>query len=210
MYRLSKMECCCQLNIQFSRCIFSGVSIVPDICADLDFSPLHSRRLQYDGALCDPNVLETAKSNKELSTFVELIEVAGLTEYFMCSGPFTLLAPTNDAFEALDSATLDELLLPVNQDKLKDLLLYHIVPGLVLSEDFDDGSLQTLLDSQSISVTIDPIVLNGRAEIVEADVMACNGVVHAINDVLVPGSYFEVKVFVTKSKRLSNKLFQRF
>jgi uncharacterized surface protein with fasciclin (FAS1) repeats len=177
----------------FSLYLFPGVSIVPDICADLDFIPIHSRRLQYDAALCDPNVLETAKSNKELSTFVELIEVAGLTEYFMCSGPFTLLASTNDAFESLDSATLDELLLPVNQDKLKDLLLYHIVPGLFLSEDFDDGSLQTLLGSQSISVAIDPIIFNGRAEIVEADVMACNGVVHAINDVLVPGSLFDVK-----------------
>lgn len=125
--------------------------------------------------------------NKDLSTFVQLLEVAGLTEYFMCSGPFTLLAPTNEAFEALDAATLDELLLPSNQDKLKDLLLYHIVPGLVLSDDFEDGTIDTLLDDQSISVSVDPILLNGRAEVVQADIIACNGVIHAIDDVLVPG-----------------------
>lgn len=105
----------------------------------------------------------------------------------MCSGPFTLLAPTNEAFEALDAATLDELLLPSNQDKLIDLLLYHIVPGLVLSDDFEDGTIDTLLDDQSISVSVDPILLNGRAEVVQADIIACNGVIHAIDDVLVPG-----------------------
>lgn len=120
---------------------------------------------------------------------MELIELAGLTEYFMCSGPFTLLAPTNDAFDGLDAATLDELLLPVNQDKLKDLLLYHIVPGLILSDDFEDGSIDTLLVDQSISVTVDPVQFNGRADIVEADIISCNGVIHAINDVLVPGMY---------------------
>jgi uncharacterized surface protein with fasciclin (FAS1) repeats len=120
---------------------------------------------------------------------VKLIEVAGLTEYFMCSGPFTLLAPTNDAFDALDAATLDELLLPSNQDKLKDLLLYHIVPGLLLSDDFEDGSIDTLLADQSISVSVDPILFNGRAKIVEADIIACNGVIQAIDDVLVPGMY---------------------
>ena len=132
-------------------------------------------------------MLETARLNKELSTFVELIEVAGLTEYFMCSGPFTLLAPSNDAFDALDASTLDELLLPSNQGKLKDLLLYHIVPGLILSDDFEDGPIDTLLADQILSVSVDPIIFNGRAEIVEADIIACNGVIHAIDDVLVPG-----------------------
>ena len=177
------------LTFRFTFLYVLGVKIVPEICADLDFSSKNDRRLQFDGALCDPNVLETARLNKDLSTFVELIEVAGLTEYFMCSGPFTLLAPTNEAFEALDSATLDELLLPSNQDKLADLLLYHIVPGLVLSDDFEDGSVDTLLEDQSISVSVDPVIFNGRAEIVEADIIACNGVIHAIDDVLVPGMF---------------------
>jgi uncharacterized surface protein with fasciclin (FAS1) repeats len=175
-----------------SYCLFLsnyiGVSILPEICSDLDFSSSYDRRLQNDGALCDPNVLETAKLNKDLSTFVELLEIADLAELFMCSGPFTLLAPTNEAFDALDSATLEELLLPMNQDKLQDLLLYHIVPGFYLSEDFEDGSLDTLLEGQSVAVTIDPILFNGRATIVEDDIIACNGVIQAIDDVLVPGT----------------------
>jgi uncharacterized surface protein with fasciclin (FAS1) repeats len=166
---------------------YVGVTILPEICSDLDFSSSYDRRLQIDGALCDPNVLETAKLNKDLSTFVELLEIADLTELFMCSGPFTLLAPTNEAFDALDSAVLEELLLSMNQDKLQDLLLYHIIPGFYLSEDFEDGSLGTLL-GQSVAVTIDPILFNGRAMIVEDDIIACNGVIQAINEVLVPGT----------------------
>jgi uncharacterized surface protein with fasciclin (FAS1) repeats len=148
--------------------------------------------LQFDGALCDPNVLEAARLKKDLSTFVKLLDVAGLTEYFVCSGPFTLLAPTNDAFDALDSATLDELLLPINSDKLQNLLLYHIVPGIILSEDFEDGTINTLLDGETIAVAVDPILFNGRAEIVEADILACNGVIHSIDDVLVPGTFYLV------------------
>jgi len=149
--------------------------------------------LQNDGPLCDPNVLETMRQNDDLSTFVKLLEDAGLAEIFMCPGPFTCLAPTNEAFEALDSDTLAELLLPGNNDKLQDLLLYHIVPGLYLSEDFEDGSLETLLDEQRVSVTIDPILFNGRATIVEEDIIACNGAIQAIDDVLVPGTQINIQ-----------------
>lgn len=165
-----------------------GTSILPDICSELDFSSSYDRRLQMDGALCDPNVLETMRENDDLSTFVQLLEVAGLTEIFKCPGPFTCLAPTNEAFDSLDSATLAELLLPDNKDKLQDLLLYHFIPGLYLAEDFEEQSLPTLLENESVAVTIDPILFNGRANIVEEDIIACNGVIQAIDDVLVPGT----------------------
>ena len=133
------------------------------------------------------------RHNDDLSTFVRLLENAGLAEIFMCPGPFTALAPTNEAFEALDSDTLAELLLSENNEKLQDILLYHIVPGLYLSEDFEDGYLDTLLDEQSVSVTIDPILFNGRATIVEEDILACNGAIQAIDDVLVPGKQINIQ-----------------
>lgn len=167
-----------------------GTSILPDICAELDFRSSFDRRLQSDGALCDPNVFETMKENDDLSTFVQLLEVADLAEIFKCPGPFTCLAPTNEAFDSLDSATLAELLLPENEDKLQDLLLYHFIPGLYLAEDFEDESLETLLENESVAVTTDPVTFNARAIIVEEDILACNGVIQAIDDVLVPGTLY--------------------
>lgn len=150
---------------------------------------VYNRELQNGGALCDPNVLDIARMNIDLSTFVALLELAGLSEYFMCAGPFTLLAPTNEAFQALDPATFQQLLLPANRQRLQDLLLYHILPGLYLSADFNDGStLDTLLPGESVSVTINPIVFNGRAAVVQSDIIACNGVIDIIDDVLVPGT----------------------
>ena len=165
-----------------------GFVILPDICPELDFGSSVDRRLQDDGALCDPNVLETARMNEDLSTFVALIEIAGLADYFLCAGPFTCLAPTNDAFDALDPAIVESLLDPANIDILQDILLYHLVPGLFLSEDFDDGSLLTLLDGQTIDVSTNPVIFNGEVGIVAPDILACNGVIHALENVLLPGT----------------------
>lgn len=168
--------------------VIQGISILPDICSEFDFSSSFDRRLQSDGALCDPNVFETMRENEDLSTFVQLLEVADLTDIFKCPGPFTCLAPTNEAFDSLDSATLAELLLAENRGMLQDLLLYHFIPGLYLAEDFEDESLQTLLENESVAVTTDPVLFNGRATIVDEDILACNGVIQTIDDVLVPGT----------------------
>lgn len=162
--------------------------ILPDICADLDFRSSVHRRLQDDGALCDPNVLETARLNENLSTFVTLLEIAGLAEIFLCAGPFTFLAPTNAAFDALDPELVEGLLDPSNVDILRDVLLYHIVPDLFLSDDFEDGSLLTLLDGQTIDVTTTPVIFNGEVGIVEPDILACNGVIQILDNVLLPGA----------------------
>jgi uncharacterized surface protein with fasciclin (FAS1) repeats len=144
--------------------------------------------LQNDGELCDPNVLETARLNEDLSTFVALLEIAGLSDIFLCAGPFTCLAPTNAAFDALDPALVGELLDPVNVSMLQDVLLYHLVPDLFLSDDFEDGSLATLLDGETIDVTTNPVTFNGEVEIVEPDVLACNGVIQVLDRVLLFGA----------------------
>lgn len=159
------------------------LDILPEICDALDFRD--RRQLQFDGALCEPNVLDTMRRNRDLSTFVDLLEVADLTEMFVCPGPFTLLSPLNAAFDALDPALLQELLQPKNREKLQDLLLYHMVPGLELTQDLKAGPLDTLLVGQTVDVTLDPIMFN-QADVVEADILACNGALQIINDVLVP------------------------
>lgn len=145
------------------------------------------RQLQFDGAMCDPNVLETARNDPELATFVELIEVAGLAEVFMCPGPFTALAPTNQAFANLSPGLVEFLLDPTNRDTLRDVLLYHVLPGLFLSGDLVPGPQETLLEGQPVTVTItDSEILFNDSTVLTPDILACNGVIHKIGGVLLP------------------------
>jgi uncharacterized surface protein with fasciclin (FAS1) repeats len=190
--------------------VLAGFEVVPDICAKLDFSTVTSvsnypqRRLpENGGALCDPSILDAAKELGDLSMFLELLEIADLTEVFSCAGPFTLLAPTNAAFEALDVSTIKELLLPDNKEKLQDLLLYHMLQGMYLEEDFEDGPYDTLLAGQPVDVSINPVVFNGRAPLVDGDNLACNGVIHVIGDVLVPGKCRLMGLINSHSKTFS-------
>ena len=143
------------------------------------------RRLQYQGARCDPNVLDAARDNPDLSTFVSLIEAADLQDLFLCAGPFTVLAPTNDAFAALDPALVDELLLPENQELLQEVLLYHILPGFQPTSDLVAGPAETLLYDFTVDVSLNPIMFND-ANVVMPDIMACNGIIHTIDDILTP------------------------
>lgn len=127
--------------------------------------------------------------NPTTSNFAALLGVAGLSEIFLCAGPFTVLAPSNEAIDALDKDLLDELLLPENREQLQEFLLYHILPGYQPSTELTAGPTDSLLSGEQVTVAVDPISFNG-AEVVEADIMGCNGVIHVIDDVLIPGKYY--------------------
>jgi uncharacterized surface protein with fasciclin (FAS1) repeats len=171
---------------------------LPEECAALDFrGPTHSssreygngffhkRHLQYSGHICELNVLETAKLNPDLSIFVDMIELAGLEEVFLCAGPFTALIPTNDAFEQIDEATIDELLLPENRQDLQELLLFHILPGVQSSTVVQEGTIPSL-SGEEVTVTLEPLEFNGVG-VIESDIPACNGIIHILEDVLPTG-----------------------
>lgn len=124
-----------------------------------------------------------------MSKFIALLEAAELLEIFLCSGPFTVLAPSDAAFDSIDEATMDELLLAENKEKLQNILLYHIVPGLKLSEALEEGSLDSLLEGQSIDVSsLSPVTFNRRSEVLEADLISCNGNLIVVSELLIPGS----------------------
>ena len=144
---------------------------------------LAHRELQLDGPLCDPNVLDTARNIPSLSIFVSLIEEAGLEEIFFCAGPFTVLPPSNAAFAA-DPDLVNYLADSSNVEDLREVLLYHILPGLYLTDDFEFGIKETLL-GESITVELAPLTFNG-AGVAEGDLLACNGVMNAIDEVLLP------------------------
>lgn len=135
------------------------------------------------------NILEKANGIPSLSTFVELIEIAGLSELFHCPGPFTLLAPSNSALAKIDTSTLEELLMPENREKLQNLLLYHFLPGLNLYAGFETGLVDSLLDGMTVEVSTGPVVFNYRSTAEPIDNVASNGNIILIDEVLIPGKW---------------------
>lgn len=134
------------------------------------------------------DVVELAQATSELSTLVTAVVTADLASTLKGSGPFTVFAPTNEAFAKLDEGVLEVLL--ANPTVLADLLKYHVVSGKVLSSDLSNTSVQTLLSGKSISVSVaNGVTLNGTASVIEADIEATNGVIHVIDEVLIPEGF---------------------
>jgi len=135
------------------------------------------------------NIVEVAQSNSELSTLVSAIVAAELDSYLAGPGPFTVFAPTNAAFEKLDSQTLNQII--GNPVLLTALLQYHVVNGKVYSKDLSTGSVNTALSGQPLDVVVSGgmVTINGSAKVIEADVRASNGVIHIIDEVLIPEDF---------------------
>ena len=130
-------------------------------------------------------IVDVAVSNPDFSTLVAAVTAAGLVETLSGEGPFTVFAPTNAAFAALPAGVLDALLLPENIDALTKILTYHVVPGTVLAADIADGDVATV-EGQNVTLsTANGVTVNG-ANVVTADVLASNGVIHVIDAVLIP------------------------
>jgi uncharacterized surface protein with fasciclin (FAS1) repeats len=130
-------------------------------------------------------IVEVASANPDFSTLVAAVSAAGLVETLSGEGPFTVFAPTNEAFAALPAGVLDALLLPENKDALVKILTYHVVPGTVLAADIKDGDVATV-EGQNVTLsTANGVTVNG-ATVLTADVLADNGVIHVIDAVLVP------------------------
>ena len=130
-------------------------------------------------------IVDVASSTDGFSTLVAAVTAAGLAETLSGEGPFTVFAPTDDAFAALPAGVLDALLLPENKDVLTKILTYHVVPGQVMAADVTDGDVATV-EGQTIALsTADGVTVNG-AKVIQADVVADNGVIHVIDAVILP------------------------
>ena len=133
-------------------------------------------------------VVDVAAANGSFSTLVTAIEAAGLTETLNGEGPYTVFAPTDEAFAALPEGTLDKLLLPENKEVLTEILTYHVVPGEVLAADVTTGPVATVEGSELDLVSEGGNVTVNGATVSEADITASNGVIHVIDTVLIPES----------------------
>jgi uncharacterized surface protein with fasciclin (FAS1) repeats len=138
----------------------------------------------------DKNIVEVAASNGSFNTLVAAVKAAGLVETLSGKGPFTVLAPTDAAFAKLPAGTLENLLKPENKKALVEILTYHVVPGVAAYSDqvVKMSEVPTVLGSP-VKVTVkDGKVMLGNATVAIADVETSNGVIHAIDTVLLPAT----------------------
>lgn len=130
-------------------------------------------------------IVDAAAGNPDFTTLVSAVEAAGLGETLSADGPYTVFAPTNEAFAALPPAVLKKLLKPENKEALTQILTYHVVPGEVTSDQIEAGKVKTV-EGQDVTITTDGGVEVDGAKVVTADVMTSNGVIHAIDAVILP------------------------
>ena len=132
------------------------------------------------------DIVDTAVDAGSFSTLVAAVEAAGLVDTLKGDGPFTVFAPTDEAFAALPEGTVEDLLKPENIDQLTAILTYHVVPGKVMSGDLTDDMSAATVQGGEIMIDLDNGVMVDDATVVTADVEASNGVIHVINKVILP------------------------
>jgi uncharacterized surface protein with fasciclin (FAS1) repeats len=138
----------------------------------------------------DQTVVDIAVGNGTFSTLVAAVSAADLVPALQAEGPFTVFAPTNDAFAKLPAGTVENLLKPENKQQLVDILTYHVVPGKVTAADVVGLSAATMLNEDTVSIKLKDgkVILNNASTVVQTDIMGSNGVIHVIDTVLLPPS----------------------
>ena len=139
------------------------------------------------GKMYSMDLVHTAyKSN--LKTLVAAIDAAGLTETLMNGGPYTIFAPTDEAFANLPAGTLDDLLKPENKDALANILTYHVVPGKVMAYEVFKLRSAATVNGEEVTITNDEGIKVDDANVTRFDILAKNGVIHTIDKVMIPKS----------------------
>ncbi|MFT4536958.1 MAG: putative surface protein with fasciclin (FAS1) repeats [Saprospiraceae bacterium] len=135
------------------------------------------------------DIVTLAVNTDFLSTLVAAVKAGDLVDVLQGDGPFTVFAPTNEAFAALPEGTLEMLLKPENKEMLVSILTYHVVSGKVMSTDLSNGMKANTVNGAGITISIDDngVKIND-ASVVTADIIASNGVVHVIDKVILPPS----------------------
>jgi uncharacterized surface protein with fasciclin (FAS1) repeats len=136
-----------------------------------------------------PTIVEVAAGNDDFSTLVAALEAAGLVDVLAGDGPYTVFAPTNEAFAALPPGTVENLLKPENKEQLIAVLTYHVVPGAVYAADVSklDSATTVQGDSVQIAAHMGKVKVD-NAQVVATDIEASNGVIHVIDAVILPNS----------------------
>jgi uncharacterized surface protein with fasciclin (FAS1) repeats len=139
------------------------------------------------GSNAEKDIVDTAAGTGTFNTLVAAVQAAGLVDALKADGPFTVFAPTDEAFAKLPAGTVDNLLKPENIDQLRAILTYHVVSGKVMASQVTDGLSAATLNGQNLDFAVNKggVSVSG-AGIVATDVGASNGVIHVIDTVLIP------------------------
>ena len=133
------------------------------------------------------DIVDTAASSDQFSTLVAAVKAAGLVDTLKGDGPFTVFAPTNEAFAALPAGTVESLLKPENKEQLIAVLSYHVIPGKVMSSDIAGKTAQVdTVQGSALSIDATSGVMVDNAMVTTADIITSNGVIHVIDKVVLP------------------------
>lgn len=171
-----------------SRCTGGAAAVEETAPAEAMDSEAPSAEMEdsSDASAVEGTIVEVASANDSFKTLVAAIKAAELAETLSGEGPFTVFAPTEEAFAALPPGTVDTLLKPENKDTLIKILTYHVVPAKAVSTDLESGDVTTVAgDPVKVTVESGAVTVN-NANVVQADVMGSNGVIHVIDKVLLP------------------------
>jgi uncharacterized surface protein with fasciclin (FAS1) repeats len=157
------------------RRTFLAMTVATSFFAAPVFAEAHSK-----------DIVDTAVAAGTFNTLAAALTAAGLVETLKGEGPFTVFAPTDEAFAKLPAGTVDTLLLPENKDQLVAILTYHVVPGAVMSTDLTEGMMAATVQTGDVTITLDGGPKVNGAAITTADIAASNGVIHVIDTVLMP------------------------
>ncbi len=135
------------------------------------------------------DIVDTAVSAGQFKTLTAALQAADLVGTLKGNGPFTVFAPTDEAFAKLPSGTVESLLKPENKDKLVSILTYHVVPGKVLASDVVNLDSAKTVNGSNVNISTNSEGVNiNQAKVIKADVMSSNGVIHVIDEVILPAN----------------------
>ena len=134
------------------------------------------------------DIVDTAVAAGSFKTLAAALTAAGLVDTLKGPGPFTVFAPTDEAFAKLPKGTLEDLLKPENKAKLATILTYHVVPGKVAAADVVKSKLAKTVNGQDVTIAVTgaDVMLNGTTKVTKTDIAASNGIIHVIDSVLLP------------------------
>ena len=160
----------------FSTLALTLVALVVALPANADYA----EKVEID-------IVDVAVGAGSFETLVAALQAAGLVEALKADGPYTVFAPTDEAFAKLPAGTIEELLKPENKDQLVAILTYHVVPGKVMASQVSDGLTATTLQGDDLSFDLSSgNVMIGQAHVITTDIGASNCVIHVIDTVLLP------------------------
>lgn len=167
-----------------NRLLVTGITLMVIAAA---LVTIGSPRPAYAEAAKPMDIVDTAVAAGQFNTLAAALKAAGLVDTLKGKGPFTVFAPTDEAFAKLPKGTVEDLLKPENKDKLTAILTYHVVAAKIMAADVKDGTTCKTVNGKNLIASVkEGKVMIGNATIAKVDIAATNGVIHVIDTVLLP------------------------